>query len=273
LKEKIEAERDKLSQYRAAVNTSEAWVRQLDTRINKLQESIEKEYDKKKVLEEFFASETKRFEEEKAKLEADNEKLNLNREEINMSATKTKKDEKKKQSASGGTEKKSTKKETKKKTASKSSKPEAKKISPPAEEEHGFLTEAAENIEAGAEVVGEKVSQIAQKTAEVAGEVFEAVKKGFSTAYDTGAKVVDEITHTAHEYAEKYKHNVEVKRLSEERDRLIAGLGLITFVKHKIKKAAPRKLLEEKEILDLIKEIEKLDREIVKIGKELEKGE
>jgi hypothetical protein len=190
-----------------------------------------------------------------------------------MSVTKAQKDEKKNRQASGGIEKKSTKKETKKKTASKSSKPEAKKISPPAEEDHGFLTEAAENIEVGAEVVGEKVSQIAQKTSEVAGEVFEALKKRLSQTYDAGAEVVDEITQTAHEYAEKYKHNVEVKKLSEERDKLIARLGLTTFVKHKLKKAAPAKLLEEKEIPDLIKKIEKLDKEIMKISKELEEGE
>lgn len=188
-----------------------------------------------------------------------------------MSAKKSQKDDKKKQSASGGTEQKSTQKEPKKKTASKSSKKEVKETTPPPEEEHGFLTEAAANIEAGAEAVGERVSEVADKTAEVAGEVYDAVKKRLSIAYGAGAKVVDEITHTAQGYIEKYQHNMEVKKLSEERNKLTAQLGLTTFVKYKMKQDDPKKLLEEKEILDLIKEIEELDKEIVKIGKKLEK--
>lgn len=146
------------------------------------------------------------------------------------------------------------------------------KTGPPAEKAHGHLVEVAENIEAGAGVVGEKVSDIAEKTAEVAGEVFKAVKRGLSSTYEAGAKVVDEITHTAQDYLEKYKHNIEVKKLSEERDKLTAKLGFTTFVKYKMSDAAPQKLLEEKEIQNLISEIEKLDKEIVKVGKELEKG-
>jgi hypothetical protein len=188
-----------------------------------------------------------------------------------MSATKYQINKKKKLIASEGTETKLPKKETKKKIASKSSKSKVKKTST-STEAHGFLTEAAENIEAGAEVVGEKISKIAEKTSESAGEIFKAVKKGLSSIFDTGTKFADEITQTAHKYIEKYQHNMEVKKLSSERNSLTAKLGLKTFVKYKMNETTLQKLLEENEILDLIKEIEKLDRKIVKIGKQLTKG-
>ena len=189
-----------------------------------------------------------------------------------MSARKSQKEDRKKISSAGGAEKKSTKKETKKITTLNSPKSEEKKTSPPPEKQNGYSSEAAENIDSGAEVVEEGISQVAKKTAEVAGNVFDTIKKGFSRAYKLGTEVVDEITQTAHEYTEKYKHNMEVKKLTDERDKLIAQLGLTTFVKYKMKESTPQKLLEEKEILDLIRETEKLDRKIVKIGKKLEKG-
>lgn len=188
-----------------------------------------------------------------------------------MSAVKTQKGKNKKLAASAGTGKKSTQKKPKKNPPTKSPDEGVKKTTPPAEEEHGLLTEAAENIEAGAEVVGEKFSKIAEKTTETAGEVFEVIQKQLSTAYESGAKVVDEITQTAQDYIEKYQHNKEVKRLIAERDTLVAQLGLTTFVKYKTKDKSSANLLEEKEIPDLIKKIETLDKEIVKIGKKLEK--
>ena len=177
---------------------------------------------------------------------------------------------KKKKSVSAGAKGKSIKKTTIKKTGSKSSKVQETRDTAH-KEEHGFLTEAAENVEAGAEIVGEKISDFAVKTSETAGKIFEVVKKGLSSAYDTGAKVVDEITQTSQEYIDKYKQNMEMKKLSEKRDKLTAKLGLETFSRIKMKKIIPQKLQEDKELFDLVTEIEMLNKEIVKIGKKLEK--
>jgi hypothetical protein len=187
-----------------------------------------------------------------------------------MSDIKPQKDEKKKESLSKGAQKKTTKGGTKK-TVSRSSKSETKKTSPPAEKKDSFLIEAAENIEAGAEIVGEKVSDIAEKTAEAAGEAFEVVKNKLSIAYDSGTKVVDDITKTTQQYIEKFEHNKEIKNLTTERDKLTTQLGMKTFIKYKTSEASMKSLLHEKEIVEAIKEIEKLNKKILKIGKKLEK--
>lgn len=117
---------------------------------------------------------------------------------------------------------------------------------------------------------GEKKKQSAP--AGVAKGVFEKIKERVTKVYITGAKVVDEVTQTAHEYAERYQHNVEVKKLGGKRDALTTKLGMTTFEQFKSSEKLPEKFLNRKDITDQIKEIEKLDKQIVKIGKKLEKS-
>lgn len=98
------------------------------------------------------------------------------------------------------------------------------------------------------------------------------MKKGLSQAYEAGVKVVDEIAHTAQEYGEKYKHNMEVRKLTKERDKISAELGLITFNKFSKMNMAFEKIVEEREVINLIEQVEKIGKEIVRIGKELERS-
>lgn len=166
-------------------------------------------------------------------------------------------------------------KETKKKSSQEDPqhKPEARETSPGEEEkkeEKGLLSETAETIEAGAGAVGEKVTEIAGKTAETAGDVYDSVKKRLGSAYDTGIKWANELSRTAQQYVDNYKTNVEMKKLSDERDELTTKLGKTALAQYRQKETAPGKLLERKDLLELIKEIEKKDQEIVKKGKKLE---
>ncbi|MGB5873359.1 MAG: hypothetical protein WBG01_04895 [Bacteroidota bacterium] len=136
----------------------------------------------------------------------------------------------------------------------------------------GVLVDAAENIEEGAELVGERISDVAGRTAEVAGDVLDALKHGFSQAYEAGARAVDEVTKAAGEYAEKYKQNMEMKRLSVERDKLTARLGHVAYRAFKSKKWSLDLLSGEKEARAMYEEIERLDREVIKIGREIERA-
>jgi hypothetical protein len=140
------------------------------------------------------------------------------------------------------------------------------------EKRYGLLVEAAENIEEGAELVGEKITDVAGKTAVVAGDVLDALKVGFTHAYEAGAKAVDEVTKVAAEYAEKYKQNVEMKRLSVERDKLTARLGFVAYRAFKSKKWSLELLSGEREAGAMYEEIERLDREVIKIGRKIERG-
>jgi len=102
--------------------------------------------------------------------------------------------------------------------------------------------------------------------------VFEKIKERATKVYVTGAKVVDDVTQSAYEYAERYQHNVEMKKLGEKRDALTTKLGMTTFEQFKSSNKLPEKFLDREDITDHIKEIEKLDKQIVKIGKKLAKS-
>jgi hypothetical protein len=137
-------------------------------------------------------------------------------------------------------------------------------------ERSGLLVEAAENIEEGAGLVGERIVDVADRTAEVAGGVLGSLKHGLTDAYTAGSKAVDELTRLAHEYAERYNQNVEMKRLTVRRDRLTAQLGQVAYQCFASKKWPIEILSREKEALVMYAEIEQLNQEVIKIGKELE---
>ncbi|MFC2088400.1 hypothetical protein ACFLSX_02280, partial [Calditrichota bacterium] len=126
------------------------------------------------------------------------------------------------------------------------------------EKEYGFLVEAAKNIEASVETVGEKFSEVAEKTIETAGGLYQTMKNGLSSTYDAGSKVVDDISQSAQNYIEKYKQNIEMKKLSDERDRLSMKLGREFFTQFKTNKEENvQLLLKKEEISNLIIELEK----------------
>lgn len=146
---------------------------------------------------------------------------------------------------------------------------EDEKKSKQAKESMGFIDKAQDSLESSAEVVKEKIGEIADKSVDTAGEVYESVKKGVSTAFDSGSKVIDDLTKSAQEYVDRFNKNMEIRKLSEQRKKLATQLGQTTYVNYKINQKIPQKLTAEKNIVDLIVKIENLDKEIVKLGKKL----
>jgi hypothetical protein len=144
-------------------------------------------------------------------------------------------------------------------------KTETPQVSAESEKEKGFLGEVAEDIGEGAKMVGEKA-------AELTDTIVDKLKKGLSQAYEAGAKVVDELSQTAQEYAEKYKAESEIKKLKGERDLLITQLGQSIFKHHREKGKVMESFFNEKEIIDQFNQIEMIDKQIIKTGKQLDKG-
>jgi predicted transcriptional regulator of viral defense system len=134
----------------------------------------------------------------------------------------------------------------------------------------GLLVEAAENIEEGAGLLGERVSTVAERTVEIAGGVLDALKGGLSQAYEAGAKAVDEATKVAQEYARKYKQNAEIRRLGADRDQLTARLGFVAYRNFKNNKWSLELLSDEPDARAMYEEIGRLNAEVVKIGRQLE---
>lgn len=133
------------------------------------------------------------------------------------------------------------------------------------EKEKGFFGEAAENIGEGAKMVG-------GKAAELSDIVVDKLKKGWSQAYEAGAKVVDELSQAAHEYAEKYKAESEIKKLNGKKDLLMTQLGHSIFKRHLAEGKVTESFFNEKEIIDRFNQIEIFDQQIINTGKQLDKA-
>ena len=148
--------------------------------------------------------------------------------------------------------------------------PEQEKIKTPQatariEKGKGFLGEVAEDIGEGAKMVGEKATELTDI-------VVDKLKKGLSQAYEAGAKVVDELSQTAQEYADKYKAESEIKKLKGKRDLLITQLGHSILKRHLEKGKVTESFFNEKEIVDQFNQIEMIDKQIIKAGKQLDKA-
>lgn len=138
-----------------------------------------------------------------------------------------------------------------------------------------FLVDAAENIDAGTKLVKDKTaelaSDIAKKAAGFKDTLFDKVKKGVSDAYEASSKAVEELTETAQEYADKYKHKIEINKLKAKQDKQYTRLGTLIFDKYKVVGITADKLFKEEDIKELINEIENTAEQIVEQGKALDK--
>ena len=134
------------------------------------------------------------------------------------------------------------------------------------ETERNFLGEAAESIKEG-------THKVSEKGAEIGDALVDKLKKGISTAYETGTKVVDELSQMAHEYIEKHKAESEVKKLKEQKDMLMAQLGQSFFRHHLAGGRFAESFLSKQELSDLFNQIDTLDQKIIETGKLLDKEE
>ena len=135
----------------------------------------------------------------------------------------------------------------------------------------GFFEDAAENMEEGVKIVGEKATQIADKTSKFAKDIFEKVKKGVSEAYDTGVKIAEQLSETAQEYAEKYKNVSAIRRLKSEKGKILKRLGAIVYEKSQDLKK-DNSLLVDEDMRAIIRELNAIDDNIVEIGKKLDEA-
>jgi uncharacterized protein Yka (UPF0111/DUF47 family) len=122
------------------------------------------------------------------------------------------------------------------------------------------------------ENLGEDAKMVGEKATELTDFIVDKLKKGFSHAYGAGAKVVDELSQTAQEYAEKYKTESEIKKLEGEKDKLITLLGQSIFRHHLAGGRFAESFFNKKEMIDQFDQIERLDKEIIETGKQLDKG-
>lgn len=127
-----------------------------------------------------------------------------------------------------------------------------------------FWSESRENIEAGAKIVGEKTSEFTET-------LFNKLKEKSISAFKSGSKIVDGISHTAIEYTERYKDKGEIYRLSKEKKKIALELGMDVYLFYKDNSSSEIDPINEKVIVMSLDKLEKLDKQIIEIGRKLDK--
>jgi hypothetical protein len=132
-------------------------------------------------------------------------------------------------------------------------------------------------IEKETDAVGEKAKEIGadtdnleEKETEFSEMVIDKLKKGLSQVYEAGAKVVDDLSQSAQEYAEKYKIESEIKKFQVEKDQLMTQLGHSIFKRYREKGIVSESFFNEEEIMDQFSQTETLDKKIIRAGKRLD---
>jgi hypothetical protein len=139
----------------------------------------------------------------------------------------------------------------------------------------GILVDAARKIETGSKLAGEKTADMAEKMSEQASEIAEKVydkfRKSVSGAYHAGSKTLGDISKTAVNYVKKYEDTAEIKKLNHDRNLKMQQLGTHIFTLFKSKSRKIGELLADEETQRILKELEMLNKNIVKIGKRIKK--
>lgn len=123
-----------------------------------------------------------------------------------------------------------------------------------------LFSDLKENITEGAKALGEMSSELLEEAKEKAEELYEAGHEKFEQA-----------SAVVHDYADRYKGNREIKKLTEQKEVFTAKFGDIVFHEFKKKGTVAKKFLSTKKMSVLISEIERIDKEIIRIGKDLDK--
>ncbi len=138
-----------------------------------------------------------------------------------------------------------------------------------------FISEAAENIESGVRIISKKASKLASNisdaTTGIKDRLKEEVKEPGNEAISTARKAIEEISDTAQDYLDKFKNRSEMKKLSKEREEKINLLGRLVYLKLKSGRSLKNKIEDNEKLKQLISDIRKTDREIIKLGENQDK--
>ena len=127
-----------------------------------------------------------------------------------------------------------------------------------------FIPESKEYIVRGAKVFSEKASDIFNT-------FLEKVKETAESAYDTGTKIVEQVTLSAHQYIEQDKDRAEISNLKKVRDDVATQLGNMCYMEYSGRYRIREEFLKSEEFKNMVAQIRELDKQIIKTGEGFEK--
>jgi hypothetical protein len=121
------------------------------------------------------------------------------------------------------------------------------------------------------EGVKEYVSEGAKALSDMSAELFEEAKEKAEDLYEAGYEKFEQASGVIQNYMDKYKSNREINILADEKMKLYVVLGNKLFHEYKKNGRISKRYLTTKKMNELFTKIELIDKEILHIGKELDK--
>lgn len=175
----------------------------------------------------------------------------------------------------GAAKKTVAKKATKKKTVAKepvakaemrvTKKAPAKKAAPKQEEPKtsrfsAFFKEFKENVSEGAKAL-----------ANISTDLLEDAKEKAEDLYGKGSEKFEQASGVVESYVDRFKNEKEIKQLSKEKSDLASILGESTYHEFKKSGTVSKRFLTTKKMEELFASIEAVDKQILKLGRELDR--
>jgi hypothetical protein len=119
----------------------------------------------------------------------------------------------------------------------------------------------------------ENVTEGAKTLASLSSEVFEDAKEKAEEWYEIGSEKFEHASGVVQSYVDRFKSEKAMKQLIREKEELTSILGDAVFHEFKKNGTVSKRFLTTKKSQELISSIEEIDKQILKLGKELEKSQ
>lgn len=135
--------------------------------------------------------------------------------------------------------------------------------------DHGFWDDTKDNISEGARLIGEEARNLGSKVSSYSEVLFGKIREKTSDALKYGLDLTEEGVSKAQELGEQLRDNIQINKLNNEKKRVATQLGMKFYLAIKENKnKVPKNLLENEEILSLLKDLEDIDKEILKLSEQ-----
>jgi hypothetical protein len=130
-------------------------------------------------------------------------------------------------------------------------------------DEQGFWNETKENVNEGAKIVGNELSTIGKRFVKVTESLLGKVQNKTNEMYKYGVEITNN-SNEINDLADHVKDDLTLKKMHAQKKELAEKLGMDFYelVKNN-KNKVPDNLQSNKELLALIKELKKTDKEIL----------
>ena len=119
--------------------------------------------------------------------------------------------------------------------------------------------------------IKENVTEGAKVLRDMSAELMEEAKEKAEELYEAGYEKFEQASGVVQDYVDRYKGNREIKKLIEQKAELTSRFGDVVFHEFKKNGSIGKRYLTTKKMSTLIREIELVDKEILRIGQELDK--